>query len=217
MNELIKFEFQGKDFFAIDVDGKPYFIAADICEILSLSNVSKALTSLDNDEKLTLPVVRAGQTREVNMVSESGLYSLVFKSKKPEAKAFKKLVTSVVLPSIRKTGTYVSKQMSIEEMIIMQAQSVLDVKKDIGLLGDKVKELEAKSITSPNDYFTIAGYASLIGKKVDVPTAAQIGRKATNLCGTLGYLTGTIPDPRFGKVKTYPTEVLKTAFDQYYV
>lgn len=110
----------------------------------------------------------------------------------------------------------IPKAMSIEEMIIMQAQSVLDVKKDIGLLGDKVKELEAKSITSPNDYFTIAGYASLIGKKVDVPTAAQIGRKATNLCGTLGYLTGTIPDPRFGKVKTYPTEVLKTAFDQYY-
>lgn len=86
--------------------GEPWIVAADICQILGLPNVTKALYVLDEDEKLTLPIVRAGQTREVNCVNESGLYNLIFKSRKKEAKTFRKWVTSEVLPSIRKKGYY---------------------------------------------------------------------------------------------------------------
>lgn len=107
-------------------------------------------------------------------------------------------------------------KMSVEEMIIANATRLLEEKRRVDVIEDKVKVLEAKSITSPNDYFTIAGYAAYIGKKVDVSTAAKIGRKATGLCGTLGCVKGSVIDPRFGTVNTYPTEVLKTAFDQYY-
>ncbi len=85
---------------------EPWLVAADLCSILDLSNVTKALNGLDEDEKLTLPMVRAGQMREVNCVNESGFYNLVFKSRKPEAKAFRKWVTSEVLPAIRKKGYY---------------------------------------------------------------------------------------------------------------
>ncbi len=84
----------------------PYFVATDICNILGLGNVTRALSSLDDDEKLPLPIVRAGQTRMVNCVNESGLYNLIFKSRKKEAKAFKKWVTSEVLPTLRKKGYY---------------------------------------------------------------------------------------------------------------
>lgn len=86
--------------------GEPWIVAADICQILDLPNVTKALYALDEDEKLTLPIVRAGQTREVNCVNESGLYNLIFKSRKREAKTFRKWVTSEVLPAIRKKGIY---------------------------------------------------------------------------------------------------------------
>lgn len=88
------------------IDGNPWFLAVEICDILDLSNPTKALCGLEAEERLTLPVVRSGQKRSVNVVNESGLYYLIFQSRKPEAKAFRKWVTSEVLPNIRKTGSY---------------------------------------------------------------------------------------------------------------
>lgn len=87
-------------------NGEPWLVAVDVCQILGLSQPTRALESLDEDEKLTLLIVRAGQKREVNCINESGLYNLIFKSRKPEAKIFRKWVTSDVLPSIRKKGFY---------------------------------------------------------------------------------------------------------------
>lgn len=88
------------------VENEPYFIAKDVCDILELDNVTNALSKLDDDEKLTLKVLRAGQNRSVNLVSESGLFALIMRSNKPEAKSFRKWVTSEVLPSLRKNGFY---------------------------------------------------------------------------------------------------------------
>lgn len=79
----------------------------DVCKVLDLENVTKALIELDEDEKIDLTGSKVGnKTSKLRFVSESGLYSLVFKSRKPEAKKFRKWVTSEVLPAIRKTGTY---------------------------------------------------------------------------------------------------------------
>lgn len=88
------------------IDNEPYFIAKDVCNVLQLTDVSKSVERLDEDEKLIRKVFVSGQNREVIMVNESGLYNLIFRSNKSEAKAFRKWVTSEVLPSIRKTGTY---------------------------------------------------------------------------------------------------------------
>jgi len=95
---------------------EPMFVATDICFALGLDNVTRALSSLDEDEKLPLPLVRAGQLRTVNTITESGLYSLVLRSNKPQAKVFKKWITSEVLPSIRRHGMYANKQ-TVEEML----------------------------------------------------------------------------------------------------
>ena len=84
----------------------PYFVVADICAALGLTNPTDRLRSLDDDEKLTYVVDRAGQRRQMWLVNESGLYNLIFQSRKPEAKVFRKWVTGEVLPSIRKTGSY---------------------------------------------------------------------------------------------------------------
>lgn len=94
-----------------DDSGNPWFVAKDVCNILELENVTKALYGLDDDEvaDLTISEVssnRVKQNRNVNTISESGLYALVFRSRKPEAKAFSKWVRSEVLPAIRKTGRY---------------------------------------------------------------------------------------------------------------
>jgi prophage antirepressor-like protein len=93
------------------INGEPYFVAADVCNALDLQNPSARLREhLDDDEYLPYAVRRAGQQRLVNMVNESGLYNLIFQSRKPNARKFRKWVTSEVLPEIRKKGMYLSKE-----------------------------------------------------------------------------------------------------------
>lgn len=85
---------------------EPWFVAKDVCEVLELAEVSNAIKRLDDDEKLTRTLFVSGQNRGVYLINESGLYSLILTSRKPEAKVFKKWVTSEVPPSIRKHGIY---------------------------------------------------------------------------------------------------------------
>ena len=88
------------------INQNPWFVAADVCNALKIGNTTDVVNRLDDDEKLTSIVTRSGQKREVNLVNESGLYNLIFQSRKPEAKKFRKWVTNEVLPSIRRTGSY---------------------------------------------------------------------------------------------------------------
>ena len=89
-----------------DNDGEIWWIAKDVCTVLGVKEAKDAVARLDEDEKGAIITDTLGGPQKVSVINESGLYSLVFTSRKPEAKAFKKWVTSVVLPSIRKTGAY---------------------------------------------------------------------------------------------------------------
>lgn len=84
-------------------EGEPWFVAKDVCEVLEIQNTTQAMSRLDEEERSFLNMGRQGIT---NVINESGLYSLILTSRKPEAKAFKKWVTSEVLPSIRKRGMF---------------------------------------------------------------------------------------------------------------
>jgi prophage antirepressor-like protein len=106
MKEIIKI-FNQEKIRVVLKNGEPYFNAQDICKNLELSNTSKALDGIDKDDITSSDVIDTlGRKVNVIFVSENGLYDLIFKSKKPEAKEFKKWVTHEVLPSIRKTGKY---------------------------------------------------------------------------------------------------------------
>lgn len=89
-------------------DEEPQFVAKDVCEILELGDVSKAVSRLDEDEKGTNSIPTPGGSQFLLTVNESGLYSLVLGSRKPEARQFKRWITHEVLPSIRKHGTYMT-------------------------------------------------------------------------------------------------------------
>lgn len=90
----------------VDVNGEPWFVAKDVCECLELTNTSQTLSYLDDDEKGITTNDTPGGQQEMSIVSEAGLYSLILRSRKPEAKAFKRWITHEVLPAIRKTGQY---------------------------------------------------------------------------------------------------------------
>lgn len=111
MHNLIPHVFNTITIRSLERDGQIWFVAADVCKALEINNPSQALTRLDSDEKTTLTnnEGRAGQgAQNYNIINESGLYSLILRSRKIEAKQFKKWVTSEVLPSIRKTGGYMT-------------------------------------------------------------------------------------------------------------
>lgn len=109
MNELQTFTSkQFGEIRTIVQDNEPWFVAADVCKALDVSDTGKATSRLDSDELTRIKIVSGGQNREMLTVNEAGLYSLVLGSRKPEAKAFKRWITHDILPTIRKTGGYVN-------------------------------------------------------------------------------------------------------------
>ena len=122
-------------------NGEPWFVARDICDILKHTNSRVAVDRLDDDEKGVSKVYTPGGLQEMTVVSESGLYTLVLTSNLPEAKRFKKWVTSEVLPQIRKTGTYISQAQSIEDLIIMQAQAMKQLRGQVEEVATATKTL----------------------------------------------------------------------------
>lgn len=109
MNELTVFE--NKDFGPVRTvvrQGEPWFVAADVCRALEISNSRDALSRLDADEKGVALTDTLGGKQEMSTVNEPGLYSLVLGSRKPEAKAFKRWITHEVIPEIRRHGAYLT-------------------------------------------------------------------------------------------------------------
>lgn len=102
------------------INEEVWFVAQDICQVLEINNTSQALSRLDEDEKNTIILNEGIGNPEKSIINESGLYSLVLSSKKPEAKHFKKWITSEVLPSIRKTGKYEIKPKELTRLEILQ-------------------------------------------------------------------------------------------------
>lgn len=94
----------------LDDRGEPWFVARDVCQVLDIANSRDAVAGLDDDEKITVANPdgnpRAGIPHEMTIISESGLYALVFRSRKPEARRFRKWVTAEVLPALRRQGWY---------------------------------------------------------------------------------------------------------------
>jgi anti-repressor protein len=115
MDQLQKlFDFRGQQLRVVEHDNESWFIAKDVCEILEIQNVTQALNRLEENERSMFNIGRQGKA---NIVNESGLYELIFASRKPEAKTFKKWVKQEVLPSIRKHGGYLTPQ-KIEEVLL---------------------------------------------------------------------------------------------------
>ena len=95
----------------IDRDGAPWWVLKDVCDVLGLTNTTMVAERLGEDEKLTLSLAEGqtghGGAQSIRIINESGLYAVILRSDKPDAKRFRRWITSEVLPSIRKTGSYI--------------------------------------------------------------------------------------------------------------
>lgn len=136
--------FQNEEFGEVrttEVDGEIWFVAKDVAKSLGYSDTSDAIKRhVDEEDKLTRRFTDSGQAREMYIINESGLYSLILYSKLPNAKRFKKWVTSEILPSIRKTGGYVQ---------INREKEFLD--NWLSRFSDETKNVMIKELTATNE------------------------------------------------------------------
>lgn len=121
MSNLIPFSFEDHPVRTTMVSNEPWFVAVDVCNALGIKNVTMTIRRLDEDERMTLNNIeghsdsKRGGAQSFNLISEAGLYRLIRRSNKPEAKRFDRWVCHEVLPAIRKTGTFSTETVSIEE------------------------------------------------------------------------------------------------------
>ncbi|PBJ02112.1 Bro-N domain-containing protein [Pseudomonas sp. ACN5] len=118
-SNVIPFDFRGHSVRAVSIDGEPWFVASDVCRVIDVSNTTQAMQALDDDERSMFNIGRQG---EANIVNESGLYTLILRSRDAVRKgskphAFRKWVTAEVLPTIRKFGRYHDDEAKIGTLI----------------------------------------------------------------------------------------------------
>lgn len=105
-NEIQVWNYESSEIRTVQVNGEPWFVLADVCKVLEISNSRNISSRLEPDEKGVTLVDTLGGTQQMTIINESGLYTVILRSDKPQAKPFRKWVTSEVLPSIRKHGSY---------------------------------------------------------------------------------------------------------------
>ena len=128
---------------SILIDGDPWFVAADVCKALEIEKTNRALSRLDDDEKGAHSVSTPGGRQRMSIISESGLYSLILGSRKPEARAFKRWITHEVIPSIRKNGGYIAGQEAITPEELM-AKALLVAQKTIADRDARISALQVE-------------------------------------------------------------------------
>ena len=231
MNELMIFE----DALFVQVrtimsaSNEPLFCLSDVCRALEMKRFR--IERLDKDVISNHPLQTAGGLQQVTFINEDGLYDIVLDSRKPKAKKFRKWITSEVVPSIRKTGSYSveqPKQLSAAESLLQSVQLLVAHEKEIKALKEqnenilKLNEVltgqmfdvsaEIDNINSKLnneiDRYTVIGYCSAHNIPMTRKEAAIIGGTCSRMCKKRNIPLESIADPRFGKVNTYPSELI---------
>lgn len=147
-NEIQQFDFRGASLRTLtDKAGEPWFVAKDVCDILELGNTTNALRALDEDEKTNFTNCNVAQNggRAPLIISEPGLYKLIMRSRKPEAKEFQRWVTHEVLPQIRKTGGYIPTSETDDDMTIL-AKAVMIGQRTMEAQKQKIAEQQTRIV-----------------------------------------------------------------------
>lgn len=154
MNNIQIFKYENNDVRTVEMNGEPWFVLKDVCKVLGIAKYRDVADRLDADERAPVRVDTLGGAQEMTCINESGLYSVILRSDKPEAKPFRKWVTSEVLPSIRKSGGYIAgqEQLSPEELM---AKALLVANKTLAERDARISELTVQNtIMSPKaEYF----------------------------------------------------------------
>lgn len=182
-NEIQRFDFRGASLRTLtDEAGEPWFVLKDCMSILDLGNPTETVKMFDKDEFSTTEVIDSiGRRQQTYIISEPGLYRLVMKSRKPEAKEFQRWVTHEVLPQIRRTGGYIPTSDADDDMTIL-AKAVM--------IGQRTMEEQKRRIQAQQTRIDeLQPKASMWDNFVDIPDVLSVGNSA-KLLSNLGRPIG---------------------------
>lgn len=186
MNKVTIFKYEeNKLVRTMNISGEPWFVLKDVCDVLGLSTPARVAERLDSDEVSQAHLIDSmGRSQEMTIISESGLYNVILRSDKPEAKPFRKWVTAVVLPSIRKNGGYIAGQEELSPQELM-AKALLVAQKTLTDRDARIKELTAQNqIMQPKaEYFDELVARNLLTNFRE--TAKELGIKEKDFIGWL--------------------------------
>lgn len=187
MEELRTWNFEDHEVRTVEIDGEPWFVGKDVATVLGYQNGSKALSDhVDEEDKLNNESLSSLGQRGGWLINESGLYSLILSSKLPNAKAFKRWVTSEVLPSIRKTGSYTYQRANPNEEKALQIQE-MDTRIRMSEQFLKLAEIETTLSKNYRDILISKSVEALAGEQLlPLPKVTQKTYSAKEVGEMLG-------------------------------
>lgn len=187
MEELRTWNFEDHEVRTVEIDGEPWFVGKDVATVLGYQNGSKALSDhVDEEDKLNNESLSSLGQRGGWLINESGLYSLILSSKLPNAKAFKRWVTSEVLPTIRKTGSYTYRRTNPNEEKALQIQE-MDTRIRMSEQFLKLAEIETTLSKNYRDILISKSVEALAGEQLlPLPKVTQKTYSAKEVGEMLG-------------------------------
>lgn len=223
---LTTYDFNQNTIRVVEIDGEPWFVAADVCKTLGYYvkadgsvNTTNALRPLDDGEKTTA-VISGMRGMPPRIISESGLYKIVMRSDSPLAKPFQDWVTRVVLPAIRKDGAYVQGEEKLASGEMSEDEFVL---KAMQILQGKVERLtqDNETLRQEYEYVSLAEYVSSNHIYVGQSQRVRLSHRASKLAKERGVglaksprIVETSHGPINTEVNVYPRDILDEAVNQ---
>lgn len=226
-NSIQSFFFQEHEVRFVGTADCPEWIAQDVCAVLGIKNHRDTVAGLEDYQKGVVITDTPGGRQEMLTLKEPGLYEVVMKSRKAQAKEFKRWVFEEVLPSIRKTGSYSAQPKTTAEIILAQAQMLVEVERRLADLEQRQKAIEEEQEIQKMEvdansaelerfrhghgyWYSILGWCKLKGKdKLSLRELQSLGRKVSAMCKAENIKPERIRDPRFGEVNLYPQRLLE--------
>ena len=209
----------------IFIDNEPLFCLSDICKILGLTTPAKVANAIKSEFELGELSSYSFDTgfgvKEFTIITEPQLYFVLMRSDKSEAKEFRKWVNKEVLPTIRKTGSYSQKPLSQIEILQSSVAILAEQEKKISLLENRADDLYKEQLKvkhninrllNNDNYMTLIAFMNLNNIKQKGYHLPSLGKKAKKLSLEQGAFMGAVIDPRYGRINTYSTEILKQIF-----
>lgn len=220
----------------VEKDGEPWFVAVDVCKALELVKPNTATRMLGSDEKQWVakseisnvqPMYISIPNRGLTVVSESGLYKLIMRSDKPQARPFQDWVTKVVLPAIRKDGAYIQGEEKVatgemsEDELVLQAVGILQKKVDRLKAEKQAVEGERDQLQHELDHMTIGEYCVEIGEYLTQSMKGRLSHRCRKIANREGITLEKVAMKleRNGKIidtaaNVYPRHVLDSAMEE---
>lgn len=240
--EIVPFDYSGREIRTLtDLEGAPWWVAADVCSVIGVRNVSSAVRGLDDDEKGSQMVDTPGGRQELLIVNESGLYTLLIRARgtaREAAKPFRRWVTHEVLPSIRRTGQYAAPGADLAPVAdstpakrdnLELARLLLDeltVQRDaiaaVGRVAVEAKDeahlanARLDAIEGAHDWLSALAWARWTGKiPTDEKTLNRFGRLASAVGKRLGITPRPVQHAHYGRVNAWPVPVWDEAHQRW--